>query len=194
MLLCVLMYRACSHVPQDVSCSRTRRSLRRASSTLPSWSAMHNGSAAPRCNAGVTHHWGSSGLIVKRCAHLQGPILTAWNATAQLPTYVQTPSTPAGRPQTNNLCASAGRIPAGLNGCVGIKPSVGRLSNQGLVPAAASLDCITCFARSVRDAATVVRIMQVSHAQGQRPVLPSETHVAAFCRCRIRSQSDGDAA
>eukprot|EP00891_Asterochloris_glomerata_P000622 jgi/Astpho2/622/Aster-04464 len=56
--------------------------------------------------------------------------------------------------------AGSGRIPAGLNGCVGIKPSVGRLSNQGLVPAAASLDCITCFARSVRDAATVVRIMQ----------------------------------
>ena len=135
---------------------------------------MHHGSAAPRCNAGVTHHWGLSGLSIKRCAHLQGPILTARNATAQLPTSVQTPSTPAGRPQTDNLCASAGRIPAGLNGCVGIKPSVGRLSNQGLVPAAASLDCITCFARSVRDAATVVRIMQVSHAWGQRAVLPSE--------------------
>ncbi|KAL3157245.1 hypothetical protein ABBQ38_001481 [Trebouxia sp. C0009 RCD-2024] len=56
--------------------------------------------------------------------------------------------------------AGSGRIPAGLNGCVGLKGTVGRVSTTGVVPACASLDCLTCFATCVRDAATVVQIMQ----------------------------------
>ncbi len=59
------------------------------------------------------------------------------------------------------LHASAGRIPAGFNGCVGLKATVGRVSTTGVVPACASLDCLTCFATNVRDAATVMQIMQV---------------------------------
>ena len=57
------------------------------------------------------------------------------------------------------LCA--GRVPAGLNGCVGIKPTRGMITTTGVVPAAASLDCVTVLARSVPDAALVVKIMQV---------------------------------
>lgn len=56
---------------------------------------------------------------------------------------------------------SAGRIPAGFNGCVGLKATVGRVSTTGVVPACASLDCLTCLATNVRDAATVMQIMQV---------------------------------
>lgn len=56
---------------------------------------------------------------------------------------------------------AAGRIPAGFNGCVGLKATVGRVTTDGVVPACASLDCLTCFACCVRDAATVVQIMQV---------------------------------
>ena len=55
-----------------------------------------------------------------------------------------------------------GRIPAGFNGCVGLKATLGRVSTTGVVPACASLDCLTCFATTVRDAATVVQIMQAS--------------------------------
>ena len=50
-----------------------------------------------------------------------------------------------------------------LNGCVGIKPTVGRVSSQGVVPACRALDCISCFARTVEDGALVVQIMQVAH-------------------------------
>lgn len=56
--------------------------------------------------------------------------------------------------------AGSGRIPAGFNGCVGLKATVGRVSTTGVVPACASLDCLTCFASNVRDAASVMQIMQ----------------------------------
>lgn len=47
--------------------------------------------------------------------------------------------------------AGSGRIPAGLNGIVGIKPSLGRLSTRGVVPACRSLDCVSIFALTVAD-------------------------------------------
>lgn len=50
-----------------------------------------------------------------------------------------------------------------LNGCVGIKPTVGSVTSSGVVPACRSLDCISCFSRTVEDGALVTRIMQVRH-------------------------------
>lgn len=47
-----------------------------------------------------------------------------------------------------------------FNGCVGVKATVGRLSTKGVVPACASLDCVSVFAQTVADAAAVVRIAQ----------------------------------
>jgi allophanate hydrolase len=45
--------------------------------------------------------------------------------------------------------AGSGRIPAGMNGIVGIKPSLGLLSSTGMVPACRTLDTISIFARDV---------------------------------------------
>ncbi len=45
--------------------------------------------------------------------------------------------------------AGSGRVPAGLNNIVGIKPSRGLLSAFGVVPAAQSADCVSIFARTV---------------------------------------------
>jgi allophanate hydrolase len=56
--------------------------------------------------------------------------------------------------------AGSGRVPAGYNGCVGIKPTLGSVSTVGVVPACASLDCVTVFARSVEDAAEAMRLMR----------------------------------
>jgi allophanate hydrolase len=42
--------------------------------------------------------------------------------------------------------AGSGRIPAGLQGIVGIKPTIGVISTDGVVPACESYDCVTIFA------------------------------------------------
>ena len=68
-------------------------------------------------------------------------------------------------------CLPAGRIPASFNGCVGVKPTVGRVTTTGVVPACRSLDCVSCFARSVDDGALVVRIMQVRIIQMKMPYI-----------------------
>jgi allophanate hydrolase len=51
--------------------------------------------------------------------------------------------------------AGSGRVPAGINGLIGMKPTKGRWSTRGLVPACRSLDCITVLARSIGDARLV---------------------------------------
>lgn len=53
--------------------------------------------------------------------------------------------------------AGSGRVPAALNGLVGYKPSLGAWSTRGVVPACASLDCVTVFANSLSDAELVNR-------------------------------------
>jgi allophanate hydrolase len=51
--------------------------------------------------------------------------------------------------------AGSGRVPAAFNHLVGLKPSKGRWSTRGLVPACRTLDCITVFTDALEDAALV---------------------------------------
>jgi allophanate hydrolase len=48
--------------------------------------------------------------------------------------------------------AGSGRVPAGLNNIVGLKPSLGMVSTAGVVPACRTLDCVSVFALTVDDA------------------------------------------
>ncbi len=48
--------------------------------------------------------------------------------------------------------AGSGRVPAGLNNIVGLKPTLGALSTRGVVPACRTLDCVSIFALTAADA------------------------------------------
>lgn len=60
--------------------------------------------------------------------------------------------------------AGSGRVPAGFNNLVGLKPSRGLLSNHGVVRACRSLDCVSLFTLTTDDANTVFAV-----AEGQDP-------------------------
>ena len=55
--------------------------------------------------------------------------------------------------------AGSGRVPAGLNNIVGLKPTRGVFSAKGVVPACPSLDCVSVFALTVDDALRVGDVM-----------------------------------
>lgn len=55
--------------------------------------------------------------------------------------------------------AGSGRVPAGLNNLVGLKPTKGLFSIRGVVPACRSLDCVSIFALTVNDAGLVADVM-----------------------------------
>ncbi|MXN17923.1 allophanate hydrolase [Pseudooceanicola sp. GBMRC 2024] len=61
--------------------------------------------------------------------------------------------------------AGSGRVPAALNGIVGLKPSLGALSGTGMVPACRSLDTISIFALSTPDAWEVLSVAQAEDPQ-----------------------------
>jgi allophanate hydrolase len=63
--------------------------------------------------------------------------------------------------------AGSGRVPAGLNNIVGLKPSRGLISAHGVVPAAQAVDCVSVFAPTVAGA---VRVLAA--AMGHDPADP----------------------
>jgi allophanate hydrolase len=52
--------------------------------------------------------------------------------------------------------AGSGRVPAGLNNLVGLKPTLGLVSTSGVVPACRSLDCVSIFSLTADDAFTAL--------------------------------------
>jgi allophanate hydrolase len=79
--------------------------------------------------------------------------------------------------------AGSGRVPAGLNNIVGLKPSKGLISARGVLPAAQSVDCVSIFARTVGLAAQVLDAARGYDAQDPfaRPLqLASRAFPVAF--------------
>jgi allophanate hydrolase len=52
--------------------------------------------------------------------------------------------------------AGSGRVPAAFNGIAGLKPTRGRISTSGVVPACRSLDCVSIFAAEAAEAAEIL--------------------------------------
>ncbi len=71
------------------------------------------------------------------------------------------------------------RQPAALCGCVGLKPSYGRVSRYGLVAFASSLDQIGCVTKEVWDAATVLEVLSGVDHRDSTSVPQPVPHYAA---------------
>jgi allophanate hydrolase len=56
--------------------------------------------------------------------------------------------------------AGSGRVPAGFNNILGLKPSLGRLSTRGVIPACRSLDVVSIFALTAGDADMVLQVAE----------------------------------
>lgn len=76
--------------------------------------------------------------------------------------------------------AGSGRVPAGFNNLVGLKPTPGSVPMQGVLPACRTLDVVSVFALTVADAAEVMALIE--GAQGE----------PAFQGCAPRAPWFGD--
>ena len=76
--------------------------------------------------------------------------------------------------------AGSGRVPAGLQGIVGIKATLNVVSTAGVVPACRSWDAVTIFARDLDTAELAMGTM----AGGARP-WPADVRLAAPARPRV---------
>jgi allophanate hydrolase len=56
--------------------------------------------------------------------------------------------------------AGSGRVPAGFNNIIGLKPTKGRFSTKGVVPACRSLDCVSIFSLNIDDAELIASLME----------------------------------
>ncbi|MGK2865111.1 MAG: allophanate hydrolase [Mycobacterium sp.] len=76
--------------------------------------------------------------------------------------------------------AGSGRVPAALQGIIGIKPTLGVVPTDGVVPACRSYDCVTVFARDLDTADTAMGVI----AGGARP-FPPDAPLAAPPATRV---------
>jgi allophanate hydrolase len=79
--------------------------------------------------------------------------------------------------------AGSGRIPAAFNEIAGLKATRGALSTSGVVPACRTLDCVSIFAQSGEDAATVfgaARGFDPTDPWSRRPGQPKAWPPGAF--------------
>ncbi|MGD9696977.1 MAG: allophanate hydrolase [Thermoleophilia bacterium] len=82
--------------------------------------------------------------------------------------------------------AGSGRVPAAMNGIVGLKPTRGLISVEGVVPACLSIDCVSVFARTCAEArlAMCVAADPEGPAARDRP-LPARRALAAAAAPRV---------
>ncbi|MBU4610598.1 allophanate hydrolase [Achromobacter sp. GG226] len=99
--------------------------------------------------------------------------------------------------------AGSGRVPAAFNNIVGLKPTKGRFSTAGVVPACRTLDCVSIFALTVDDAARVARVASGTDAADpysracppDAPVAPSPAlRLAVPAQCEFFGDAQAQAA
>lgn len=74
--------------------------------------------------------------------------------------------------------AGSGRVPAAFNGVFGLKPTRGLIPTDGVVPACASLDCVTVFARTLPEAEQAMALMATRALRPDRSRVPGPWRIA----------------
>ena len=95
--------------------------------------------------------------------------------------------------------AGSGRVPAGFNNLVGLKPTPGSVPMAGVLPACRTLDVVSIFALTVADAAQVSAVMGTPPADeplfaSARPQPPWLGRTGAALRVAVPRRSECDAA
>jgi allophanate hydrolase len=91
--------------------------------------------------------------------------------------------------------AGSGRVPAGFNGLVGLKPTPGRVSTTGVLPACRTLDCVSVFAHTVDDAALVLAVIEgADAADPYSDFSPGPGHLPAGLRLGVPARPQVDEA
>ncbi|MCW2856762.1 MAG: allophanate hydrolase [Marmoricola sp.] len=94
--------------------------------------------------------------------------------------------------------AGSGRVPAALNGVVGVKPTRGLIPLTGVVPACRSIDCVTTFARDLALARAAAEVMEgvdvadpLSRAASPGRTTPSRPRIAVPTACYLDGLAEG---
>jgi allophanate hydrolase len=83
--------------------------------------------------------------------------------------------------------AGSGRVPAAFNNLIGMKPSFGRLSTRGVVPACRTLDAVSIFALTAEDALRVCRVAEgFDEADPYSRRITAPARRAAFAKGKFR--------
>ncbi|WP_431773920.1 allophanate hydrolase [Streptomyces cucumeris] len=91
--------------------------------------------------------------------------------------------------------AGSGRVPAALNGIVGVKPTLGLVPTSGVVPAARSYDAVTVFARTLTEAQLALAQMTgPDEADPRGRAWPDDVRLSAPPNPRIAVPRDEDLA
>ena len=81
--------------------------------------------------------------------------------------------------------AGSGRVPAGHNNIVGLKPTKGWFSTTGLIPACRTIDVISIFALTVDDAWQVAQVMQGYDASDEYSRMHPQNEPSQFSKGKI---------
>ena len=144
---------------------------------LPTTAAAPSYAYVPRSDATAVARLRAAGAVVIGKTNLD-QFATGWWApgapTAPSATRGIRRGSPVGRPLGSAVAvalgivdfalgtdtAGSGRVPAALNGIVGVKPTRGLVPVTGVVPACYTLDCVTVFARDLTLARIVTELME----------------------------------